>query len=563
MMRSKEGRKAVTLLRTVLCAVASLSLSEAYAASGCTALYGIDAAATPNIGWVNTDTGVFNSISALNGLTTANALALSPSDGTLYYIDRTTNNLVQFDTVNRTSTVVINSLYTASAVGATFDNTQSKPRLFVMYNDYTIKEVDTVSKSIVSNISINIAGRDSAGASISKTDATNAGTTTTSGDIIAFAGKMYLAIDADRGVASSGQAYYMDFGTIPAVGATSITNVDGTAVRLSLSGAAMAVKSVNGISISPLNNAVYLSYTKTGGGGFGQLNTANGQITDLGTNSNGFTDLSDCAVLPDVPIVSKAFSTTPNSSPTTIRTGQNATLTLTLSSGNPSPSYLLADLTDSLPSGVTVASTPNVSTTCVSSSGGTPVITAAANSGSVTIPTGTRVPQSGSSCTVTLTVTGTTRGQKTNIIPGGSLRTTAGTYGSNATAALLVNDPITGTNVKRQRLYPNGTLGTATVNAKPKDLIEYCITATHPGVGYAPATAATITDTLEAPLSFVTGSATQGYGAGQDLKITRNGGTPSYQAFGTAVQGQKLTVSILPFNSANTTVEVCFIAQVK
>ncbi|MFZ2726641.1 MAG: hypothetical protein WAX77_10350 [Methylococcaceae bacterium] len=125
-----------------------------------------------------------------------------------------------------------------------------------------------------------------------------------------------------------------------------------------------------------------------------------------------------------------------------INVGASTTLTITV--GNPSNvAYSSIGFTDTLPTGLVVASTPNASTTCT---GGT--VTATANSGTVSlsgasITAATVTPTTPTTCTVTVTVTGNTSGTKANSITPANFSATgpngATTIIANATASLTVN----------------------------------------------------------------------------------------------------------------------------
>ncbi|GGN38221.1 DUF7933 domain-containing protein [Deinococcus daejeonensis] len=569
------------MLRTLtrLAALSALTLTTAHAQSGCTALYATaTSGSAATLDFVNTLTNTSSLVldhTAAAGGTSINGAALNPTTGRVYYFDRTgtRNDLYIFDPVTRTTqfkaAVTPPNASNNINIGSTFDNSSGAPRLYVLYSNYAIQELNPDTGAVLRTITITYPSTDALGRSATRRrDTYNA--LITSGDIVFAGNQAYALLD---GVSTGGNGnvpvvYWITLGALGAI-TTSTLTPPAAALRPIVDDAGYVVEqgSVNGAAITPTGDA-YISASGNSNVPYLSrlLTTDPALVTATSPTANGarvYTDLSDCTVLPATPTITKTFSTSPSTTPPTIRTGQSATLTLNLTSANPSPSYTMAPVTDPLPTGIAVAATPNVTTTCLSSSGAAAPITATPGTTTVTIASGTRVPQTGTTCTVTLTVTGTTRGLKTNTIPAGSLQTTAGTYNTAATATLLVNDPITGTNVKRQRLYPGGVLTTSTISARPNDLVEYCITATHAGVGYAPATAATISDLLSSNLRFVTGSATQGYGAGRDLKITRNGGTPTYQTYGTTVSGQQLTFTITPFDSTNYTAEVCFIAQVK
>ncbi|MBI1234967.1 MAG: hypothetical protein GC208_10750, partial [Alphaproteobacteria bacterium] len=124
------------------------------------------------------------------------------------------------------------------------------------------------------------------------------------------------------------------------------------------------------------------------------------------------------ATLP--PVFSKVFA------PDSISVGGTATLTFTIDNAFNGVSATSLDFTDTFPAGMTVASTPNASTTCT---GGT--ITGAAGSGSVSYSGGSVA--GGAACTVSIDVTSSTLGDSVNT--SGNLTSSLG--GSNAATDTL------------------------------------------------------------------------------------------------------------------------------
>ncbi|HET9577237.1 MAG TPA: hypothetical protein VFP44_05380, partial [Usitatibacter sp.] len=123
------------------------------------------------------------------------------------------------------------------------------------------------------------------------------------------------------------------------------------------------------------------------------------------------------------PTIAKAFSVSP------IDPGAISTLTITVSNGNAS-AIAITSVTDTLPAGMTVASTPNIANSCA---GGTVTNT----SGSVTL-TGGSVPANGA-CAFSIDVTSSAAGASlVNTIPAGALTTNAGSNAVAASATLNV-----------------------------------------------------------------------------------------------------------------------------
>ncbi|NNG22531.1 DUF7933 domain-containing protein [Telluria aromaticivorans] len=161
--------------------------------------------------------------------------------------------------------------------------------------------------------------------------------------------------------------------------------------------------------------------------------TTNATLAGRALARNGSVTLDSNIVTPATCVaasvsVSKAFN------PPTIAAGGTSTLTLTLSNTGSSAATLTAPFTDNLPTGLTVAATPNATTTC-----GGAVTT---STSSVTL-TGGAIPANGS-CTVSANVTATTGGAYLNTVAAGSLQTSNGSNTGPATATLTVT-PVTPT----------------------------------------------------------------------------------------------------------------------
>jgi len=123
----------------------------------------------------------------------------------------------------------------------------------------------------------------------------------------------------------------------------------------------------------------------------------------------------DTAVVPP-PTLSKAFA------PTNADASQTATLTISLSTNaGTAPLNLTADLVDTLPAGMTVASSPNASTSCTGAS-----LTAAAAASSVTLAAGAQIPPPG--CTINVDVQVAAAAIYVNTISAGALQTDGGAY---------------------------------------------------------------------------------------------------------------------------------------
>lgn len=160
----------------------------------------------------------------------------------------------------------------------------------------------------------------------------------------------------------------------------------------------------------------------TGASTDGRVIARTGAVT---MNGNAVTVCSLASAT--APTAAKAFV------PPTISAGGTSTLVITVVNPNPAPATLTAPLTDTLPTGMLVASAPNATTTC----GGSGTIVAVAGASTVTLPAGRIVPANGS-CTMSVDVTAAAGGSLVNALPAGSLVTSNGTSVATSVATLSV-----------------------------------------------------------------------------------------------------------------------------
>ncbi|MGE0012669.1 MAG: SdrD B-like domain-containing protein [Azoarcus sp.] len=141
--------------------------------------------------------------------------------------------------------------------------------------------------------------------------------------------------------------------------------------------------------------------------------------------------------------------------PDTVRPGENTRLTITLS--NPNAVALHgATLTDNLPSGLTVALTPNASTTC----GGT--VSAVSSATSVALA-GATIPATGS-CQVQVDAVSNVPGVYTNTIPANALNTEEGVRNEDpASAQVTVSVPPVVTKQFSPASIPSGATSTLSI----------------------------------------------------------------------------------------------------
>jgi hypothetical protein len=182
------------------------------------------------------------------------------------------------------------------------------------------------------------------------------------------------------------------------------------------------------------------------------------------------------------PTLSKVFA------PADIGAGQSSTLTITLANGGTVPATLTSALTDTFPGGLTIAATPNASTTC----GG--ALTAAAGTDFVALDSsGAAIPANGT-CYITVDVETAAPGSFANSIPAGALQTDIGSNAAPADATLIVDPPPSPPTVDEQfnpASVPTDTPSTLTItlanaNALPATLTAAFTDAFPPGLVVAP-----------------------------------------------------------------------------
>jgi uncharacterized repeat protein (TIGR01451 family) len=190
-------------------------------------------------------------------------------------------------------------------------------------------------------------------------------------------------------------------------------------------GTVTATAGTGSISLSALtltaNQTCSISVDVKGTAGGDKNNSVTVDSTNAGTGNTSNATIN----VVEPPSISKAFS------PTSIQVGGISTLTFTIT--NPAANTVAlagVSFTDTLPAGVQVAATPNVTNSC----SGT--VTAVAGSGTITLASGS-IAIAGS-CTISVDVTGTTAGDKLNSVAASS---TNGGTGNTANATLNVVAP--------------------------------------------------------------------------------------------------------------------------
>lgn len=205
-------------------------------------------------------------------------------------------------------------------------------------------------------------------------------------------------------------------------------NIGGTCSGASVTAAAGAgtVSYANGATIGAGGCSIEVDVTSSVAGSYTNTIAAGGLTTDGGANPTPAQAGLVVRAAID-PTVLKAFS------PTTINPSGTSKLTITLGNANAAAATLTADLVDSLPANVLVATPPAIGGTCVASN-----VTAVAGAGTVTYTSGASIPVGG--CTIEVNVTSpVSGGPYVNTIAAGDLQTTLGNNGAPTSAQLLVN----------------------------------------------------------------------------------------------------------------------------
>jgi trimeric autotransporter adhesin len=367
-----------------------------------------------NIGFLNTINNSYTTILNYGATSTnINGAAVQPGTGNIYFVDRNSGRLAYYNTATNVVTAVpitgTGLPGAATLVGATFASTGE---LYLFYgSSRQIAQINPATGALVGNV-LNIAGLPTAG-----------------------------ALNGDIAIDPNGQVYVIgDPATAPilyklTIGATSASVDTGVAIT-------GLTTASNGLAIDPVSGRFFVSTSQ----GTHRLNTSVfPHQADLSSSNLG-TDLASCgSPVPNKPTIVKQFS------PETV-VGLPATsqLTLTLGNSNLVPIYLTQALTDTLPTGLVVATPNGLSTTCKDSlSSATTPVTATAGANSIVLSNGSKIPVGG--CTISVNVRANNPGTYINTIAAEGLKTIAGNNTDPTTSTLVVpgidygDAPITGT----------------------------------------------------------------------------------------------------------------------
>jgi fimbrial isopeptide formation D2 family protein/uncharacterized repeat protein (TIGR01451 family) len=173
------------------------------------------------------------------------------------------------------------------------------------------------------------------------------------------------------------------------------------------------------------SNTCTFSVTVTGATG-GIWNNTTGAVTST-NGGTGTTSNTATLTVASPPSISKSFGAS------SIPVGGTTTLSFTITNPNTTQTLTGVGFTDALPSGLQVAATPNASASCGGTFAPNPGDTTLTFSGGAIGPAG--------SCTVVVTVTGTTPGVKNNTT--GNVVSNEGGTGNTASASITVVGPPT------------------------------------------------------------------------------------------------------------------------
>ncbi|HEX3154855.1 MAG TPA: hypothetical protein VHV32_09530, partial [Candidatus Angelobacter sp.] len=276
---------------------------------------------------------------------------------------------------------------------------------------------------------------------------------------------------AANAVALTGVAFTDTLPTGLTVANASATVCGGTLTTTAPTGIALT-----GATIAA-NSQCQFSVTVTGAAS-GQYTNTTGNVTS--TNGGTGNTASANLTVASPPSITKAFGAA--SIPL------NGTTSLTFTIQNPNTNLALTGVAfnDSLPAGLVIASTPNLTNSC----GGT--ATAAAGSGSVSLSAGTVAASA--SCTVSVNVTGITAGTQNNTT--GNITSTEGGTGGTASASINVEAP-----PSIAKVFNPGSIA---LNATT----SLTFTITNPAANVDPLSGVAFTDTLPTGLTVANASAT-------------------------------------------------------
>lgn len=310
---------------------------------------------------------------------------------------------------------------------------------------YTVQAGDVTTGSVTNQASASAAGAISNAASVTvplaPADLSVVKANDAPGSTVNLSGSFTWTLTVGNGAAGgpaifkTGQTLLSD--DLPGTGATyaagSVTLAGGTTGTIScgITTNTLACTASDSVTIPPGGSfSVPIVVTTTSAGSLVNPRSG-GQCAVDPAGVVAETDETNNSCIPNTvtvlspPTVSKSFARG------SLASGGNTDLTVTLGNANAGAITLTSDLTDTLPTGMTINAGGSTGT-CAG-------VTATATAGSFTIVSGTSIPAGG--CTVIVNVTSSTVGTAVNTIAAGALQTSAGNNASAATATLNVYTP--------------------------------------------------------------------------------------------------------------------------
>ncbi|MCB1385972.1 MAG: DUF11 domain-containing protein [Nitratireductor sp.] len=199
---------------------------------------------------------------------------------------------------------------------------------------------------------------------------------------------------------------------------------------INFAGGSVAANGVCTVSVDVTSNTAG-SYVNT-------TNDLNSSLGNSGTASDTLTVTSPLPPGSEPPALVKSFT------PSTITTGSNSLLTLTINHLRSAVPATNLNVSDTLPAGVVFAATPNLSSTCTGASTSIGGSTFSLDDGEVA---------AGGSCTVTVEVTSSTSGIYTNTT--GNLTSNLGNSGSASAKLTVSTAPAAGTPLFSKSFSPD------------------------------------------------------------------------------------------------------------
>jgi uncharacterized repeat protein (TIGR01451 family) len=533
----------VKLLASALIWLATAIAAPAWAQSACTAVWGavdLDATGTgivTELRYFNRTTNLWSQLSPNVVLSTAggaaaNSLAVNPTTGDVWYVDRGNSQIHRY---NLNSTVDTNlGAFAAPPNGAgnVLGGVFSGPTTYHLYAPVAasvyVGRIDTSNPTVVTWTQV----------------------LTTGGGVNPITAG--LGTSGDIFTNNAGNSFIISRGNPSSVWSLDLNPLSATYARTTLSfvitGTLGGTPTIGGVAIDPTTGNIIVgtypdipvastTYSVNPGTGAG--------IPLEAQKVYGIADMSSCPAPPLAPSVIKSFSPTFSA-----LTGGTTTLSIFFRNLNFVPVWLDTAFVDSLPAGMSVSAVPNLNRGACDTTGLTTitnVITATAGLGTLTFAAGGRIPAGG--CTVSFVVTApAATATYTNNIPIGSLTTTAGSNPAATSASFKVGTDFTA--AKAQCAGICGTPTSAALSLGSGQTMQYVLTITNSTVGGTGS--ATFTDTLPTlitPVLSITAASTGG-GICTTASAVIGGATRITGTFANAPAGAQCVVTVTGLISA-------------